>query len=139
MIEGDFVTFVKANTALTAIIAGQIYPRRAPEGAKRPYIVFHVISLADWRNTSGQDGVSDKRLQCDCWADDDATSRILANTLTTQMVHTTGDSSKFIRTQGGSFVYNVQRAGQRDIDTEPQVGKEFAPYGVAVDFLVTYT
>lgn len=69
MTESDLVTHLKANTALTALISGRIYPIAAPQNVAKPYLVYRVISNNSNQCLEGGIYENDVRIQIDIWAD----------------------------------------------------------------------
>jgi hypothetical protein len=53
---------------VASIVAGRIYPKRAPQGERRAHIVYHRISGAREHSQDGPSGLARPRIQLDLWA-----------------------------------------------------------------------
>lgn len=73
-LEEAIYTRLSTFAPLAALVAGRIYAVRAPQSETRPRITYQRISGASDHVLSGPSGLTDTRVQVDCWADDPATS-----------------------------------------------------------------
>lgn len=68
-----------ADTPVAAIAGTRIYPRRLPQGATLPAVVYHKVGGADETGLAGLQGVGHQRFQVDAYA----TTKLVADQLAT--------------------------------------------------------
>jgi hypothetical protein len=68
MIEETLYTTLKNHAGTAALVGLRIYPRRAPQGATFPHLVYNRVSGARVTNLDG-DSIENPRIQLDCWAE----------------------------------------------------------------------
>lgn len=125
-IEEGFVAYVLAQSAITTLIGTRIMPAPLRQDCVLPAISYQFISQRDDVLHDGPQGLPDARIQLDCWADDYAGARALAEAIRTA-VHA-------YRGTMGSV--NVQRAKVENIvdGFEPNTGQQ----RVIMDVLLMY-
>jgi hypothetical protein len=72
MITEGIVTLLRADTALSAL-TGEIVPVGMVKGLKSPYIVYHIGTALDTKDTEGSTGYRLARFQFDCYSGTSAT------------------------------------------------------------------
>ena len=68
MIERDLVAHLKADTTLSTLLGGRIYPLVAPQNVVKPYATYRVIGNKGNQCLQGGIYQKDKRFQLDCWS-----------------------------------------------------------------------
>lgn len=68
MIEADLVAHLKADTTLSTLLGGRIYPLTAPQNVVKPYITYQVVANIGEQCFSGGIYQQDIRFQIDCWS-----------------------------------------------------------------------
>lgn len=66
-VESGINTLLLTNAEVTALVADRVYPVRMPEGAQMPALVYTSISSVPVVGISGQNKLTKKRLQVDCY------------------------------------------------------------------------
>lgn len=67
MIEESIVSALTGHAGLSALVGNRIYPKRAPQGAEFPHVVFFRVSGARHNNLDGEN-IQNPRFQVDSWA-----------------------------------------------------------------------
>ena len=62
-------TRLSTTTGVTAEVSTRIYPSRAPQGAARPYLTMHRVSMPHEHHMTGAAGLTRPRVQISAWAD----------------------------------------------------------------------
>lgn len=77
--DWNIYALLRANAAVTDIVADRIYPVIAPQGGAAPYIVYTRISSAPNADLSGATDAENHRVQVDVYADTFADVHALAD------------------------------------------------------------
>lgn len=75
----NIYALLRANAAVTGVVADRIYPIAAPAGVVTPYIIYTRISSAPSADLSGAVRAADHRVQVDVYADTFADVHALAD------------------------------------------------------------
>jgi hypothetical protein len=67
MIEEDIYTALSGFAGLSALVSTRIYPKRAPQGATFPHVVYQRVSGARITNLDTE-SIQNPRYQFDCWS-----------------------------------------------------------------------
>lgn len=74
------------KAALNSLVGNQVYPMIAPQDVvSGPYITYQNIVNAPEYSLSDGITINNTRMQIDCWADDYATVKTLANSVAVAM------------------------------------------------------
>jgi len=105
----DFVSFLKANDAINAIIQGRVNPDILAEASSLPAIVYTILDIKYEHDISGQMVYIETRLEIECWAMSKADSLGLAAAIRSA-------TDGFIGFMGASLVQGIliEEAGDRD-------------------------
>ena len=68
-----------ADTDVIALTSTRIYPHEAPSSATLPYITFYQISGPHAHHLTAAAGMTEPRIQIDCWADSALGAETLAD------------------------------------------------------------
>lgn len=69
--RGGIYAHLAARPGFVALVGDRVYPRRLPQEATLPAVVYRLIGTTDrGLSQSGSDGLADARFQFDVWADD---------------------------------------------------------------------
>lgn len=71
-IQALLYTRLSGFAGLTALVAGRIYPNRAPQDAARPYVTYRLVSDTRPPAMNRDSGVARARFQFDAFADETA-------------------------------------------------------------------
>lgn len=63
------VSYLLADSGVTALIGTRLYPERFPAGATLPVVTYQRVFGAEEINHDGASGLARARLQLDCWAE----------------------------------------------------------------------
>lgn len=78
-IVGDLTTYLRASTAVTAVVATRIHHNVVPQDASRPYIWFRRVSENEELTMDGVGGLVETDIDLECWAATDSAADGLAN------------------------------------------------------------
>jgi hypothetical protein len=121
-------TLLSGAAAVTALVpATRINWGVHPQGEPLPGIVLTLISGAEGYTLTGPDGLSQGRVQVDCYAHDYRTAKLLSRAVIAAL-------SGY---RGGGF-QGVFHAGTRD-SREGGTNEAERPYRVGVDFTFTWS
>lgn len=67
-IATDLRTFLLADATLTTLISTRLYPGVLPQNPILPAMTYQWISGPRFHSTDGPSGLSNPRIQFDCWA-----------------------------------------------------------------------
>jgi hypothetical protein len=114
------------SAAGVSALTGLVSWRSVPQGLPPPFVVLYGISDVNGHTLEGPDGLSQSRVQADCYAITHGQAKALARAVRAAM-----DGFK-----GGS-IQGVFHAGTRDKDISG-TSETDQPFGVSVDFLIHY-
>lgn len=115
-----------ATSGVTALVATRINWGTHPQGAALPAIVLNVIDDADGYTLAGPDGLSQGRVQVDCYATSPGAADRLAEAVIAAL---SGYSDSNFR--------GVFRAGKRD-GREGGSNEADRPFRVSLDFITNW-
>ena len=78
MIEQGLFTHLSNLEPLVALVGSNIYPGIAPQDVSAPYLVFVSVSDNEYYDLGGDIGLSEARIQIECWADSYISSKELS-------------------------------------------------------------
>lgn len=78
---GGLFTFLTSLPSIAALVGDRVYPRRLPQTADFPVIVYRRISTAGDLAHTGPSGILTPRIQLDVWAEDPDTADAVAEVL----------------------------------------------------------
>lgn len=127
MIEEALVDFWKADGAVNALCNGRIFPQRATQGKKPPYVTYFLVTAQDGITNDGPLGHISARYQLDCWSPVYADAKRLAKALrdsrggaaTGQRLHGFAGVIGGIRVQGVWFE-NLSDSEEAPVDAGEQ-------------------
>lgn len=82
---------LSGDTAVAALVGTRIYPKKAPQGVARPYVVFHKTTRRPSRTFTGY-SLSRGLWQIDAWADDFDTADTLGDAIEDALDEFRGDA-----------------------------------------------
>jgi Protein of unknown function (DUF3168) len=65
--EEAIIDKLLASSGVTALVQTRVYPGTRAQGSALPAIVFNMISANPSYSDDGEDGISEARIQLDCW------------------------------------------------------------------------
>ena len=122
MFHQDFVTWIKANSALTAVISGRVYPRILPQNATLPALVYSQTSGMPAITMTEVGGYTAAIFQLSCMGENYGEAKSLAKTVRGQLhgfkgtMGATNIQAAF-QIGGDEDVYDVESEGNR-VDLE---------------------
>ena len=125
--RGGIFAHLAAQAAFVAIVADRVYPRRLPQEAALPAVVYRRIGpTVRELSQSGSDGLADARFQFDVWATDPDEADAIASELVAAF--------HGYRGQMGDTVVGASRVANDIDDDEPATGL----YRRIVDVLIQH-
>lgn len=121
--EEEFRSILLGTAAVTGIAGSRISYGSAAQGAALPYIVLHVIGDNEEHTYKGPDGLSQGRVQADCYGATYAQAKLLSRAVRAAL-----DGYR-----GGNFraIFHASTRDEREGGTnEPE-----RPFSVQMDFL----
>lgn len=136
MIHPALTEWVKANTAMIALIASRFYPfGSAPIGAPRPFLTYFIDDNLHVHHEGGSSGLANPRIKFDAQSDSRLESATVIDTLRKEL-----DNFRGIMGTGGNAI--TVRKIVIDSDREDFVpstdGRETGFYRSSADFLVWF-
>lgn len=123
--------FEEAIHSLLAIVDADIFPVQTRENTEPPYIVYQMISDVPDVVLAGASGVTQARVQIDCYADGYAAVKTLA-----EAVRSALDSYSGI--VAGYVIQGIFKEDSSDSPEAPLHGEGRAVNRVTTDFMVWY-
>ena len=131
MIEQAIFTRLSGWLPLSALVEARIYPMRAPQNARLPFITYQRISGPRLRSMQGASGQANPRLQVDVYGGSYASVKAAANEVRLALDNFRGT---IITGDGASvIVRSCSLDGDRDFldtDADPQI------FRVSHDFII---
>lgn len=128
MSELAVYTILKDTAAVSALVAGRVYPVQAPQNPTYPLVTYQRISAVRVRSVDGPSGLAQPRIQVDAYATTYAGAKALAAAIR-------GALDGYRGTAGGVRVGGVSLLSDIDFfeeDVDPKL------YRVSMDYLVTH-
>jgi len=135
MLSTALYSFISNTTVITDLIGSgiscRLYPGGAEQDESRPYIVYYVISDIEYHVLAGADGMSEARVQLECWAGTYLSAHQLADTVRKQL-------------DGYLGYWDTVRIKKCFLDTQSDTVYEDAEkqedkiYGVLCDYSIIY-
>ncbi len=119
------------DEAVSALVAGRVYPQRRAEGATIPCVVYQVVSVSPARSLAGPWRSEWERVQVDCYAATYAAVSTLANTVDTVLCEASPTVSS------GLQVGTMRRMGAMEEPIEQVDGSDRAVHCIHLDYLST--
>jgi Protein of unknown function (DUF3168) len=129
-IEGAIVLTLKADSAVTAIVAGRVYPMIAPQSAAMPRVTYTIVSTDIDQILTGPSGLRITRMQIDNRATSYAQAKSLADLVRAALDNLSGliDSTDIQTVQVQTLIDNYE---------QPTDGDQIGTYNVVLE-LVTH-
>jgi hypothetical protein len=113
--RGGISAHIQAHAPLVTFVADRVFPRRLPQDAALPAIVYRRVGPTDRGLTqSGADGLADARFQFDVWSADPDEADAIASELVAAF--------HGYRGQMGDTVVGVSRVANDIDEDEPTTG-----------------
>lgn len=78
MMQADIYSVLSTDSAISAICGSRIYPKRIPQGASVPAVVYTINDITPVKSLSGESGLDNGTVEITCWAQDYSTAHLLA-------------------------------------------------------------
>lgn len=114
------------NAAVVALCGTRIDFGGSPPGTADPRVVLWTVSDSEGHNLTGPDGMSQGRVQIDCYAENYASAKVLARAVRAAL-----DGHR------GAALQGVFLVGTRD-QREGGSNEAYRPWRVSMDFLTAY-
>lgn len=125
--EEDFRSLLMADIAISNLVSNRVNYTTHPQGQPLPGLVLNVVSDAEEYTLQGPTGVSQARIQVDCYADTYGAAKLLSRAV----------RSLLSGYMGGAF-QGVFHVGTRD-GREGGSNEAERPYRVSLDFMVHFS
>lgn len=125
--EEDFRALLLNGSGVSSYVDSRVNYVAHPQGQPLPAIVLNVVSDAETYTLDGPNGVSEGRIQLDCYAHSYSEVKLLSREV----------RSLLSGYRGGSF-QGVFHVGTRD-GREGGTNEADRPYRVSMDFMVYFT
>jgi len=85
MLPTALYSYISNTASITNLIGSgtscRLYPGGAEQDETRPYIVYYIISDLEYHILTGAEGMSQARVQLECWADTYLAAHQMADTV----------------------------------------------------------
>jgi hypothetical protein len=129
MLEEGIYTLLVNDSGVSALVVDRVFPVQAPEGAPAPLIVFLGVSIVPVTGVSGQNKLTKKRMQFDCYGQTYSDAKKLEKAINHVLINyqgTLGDSDS-------TYVNGIQALLSQDLfDSDANL------YRVSLDFEVWF-
>jgi len=78
MMQADIYTVLSNDAAIYSLCGTRIYPKRMPQGASVPAVVYTITEITPVKSLSGESGLDSGTVEITCWANDYTTAHLLA-------------------------------------------------------------
>lgn len=116
-----------ADAAVASFVGDRVNFGTHPQGSPFPGLVLNTIGDAEGVNIDGPDGISQGRVQVDCYASSYGGAKLLSRAV-----------RRVLSGHAGGAIQGVFHAGSRD-SREGGTNEADRPFRVSLDFTVTYT
>jgi len=86
MMQADIYTVLSNDTAIYNLCGTRIYPKRMPQGASVPAVVYTINDITPVKSLSGESGLDSGTVEITCWAKDYTTAHLLATAVRSAFV-----------------------------------------------------
>lgn len=125
--EQAFRALLTGSAAIMALVpVTRINWLLAPQGTPRPHVVLTLVDDAEGLTLTGPDGLSQGRVQVDCYADTYAAAKAVANEIRALLHGYRGGSFRLIE---HTLTRDTREGGTNEADR---------PYRCGLDFLTTW-
>ena len=131
MIETALYYILSENAGVSALAGDRIYPVYMPQSCTMPAIAYQEIASTREYVMSGAIGMVSARYQINCWDDDYAGARDLADAVRIALEDYSGVIS-------GVSIYTTFLADQRDLTVFPAGNEVLRRSGKRLDFTIWY-
>ena len=128
-IETALMTYLLAQSGITALVGQKIHFMRAPQSTSTPYIIVSKIDAPRSYTHDGADGLVTARFQLSCFADKYGDAKSVVSAIQTAM-----NAFSCPGTMGGDGGVTVGAIFYDD-ETDLDPG-ESGPFGVAADYII---
>jgi hypothetical protein len=132
-IETALTALLKADTFLTALVAGRIYPLYRPQGETGACVIYQEISGPDTMSIDGDLGLIEGRFQITCWAATHAECVALRDTLSALL-----RSVALGVVSAGVTIQAVQILDRGDVPALDEQAEAASRYGKFLDVQISY-
>ena len=78
MMQADIYAVLSGTSAIASICGDRIYPKRMPQGASVPAVVYTMNEITPVKSLSGESGLDIGIVEIVCWSQDYAQAHALA-------------------------------------------------------------
>jgi hypothetical protein len=130
-IEGAIYDVLHDDATVLGIVVAKIYPNNIPQGITVPAISYHEISGMRDHVLGSATGLVMSRYQINCWDDDYAGVRTLANAVRNAL-------DDYAGTKDSTYIQRALIDGENDISEFPADTQLLFRYGKALDFIIWF-
>jgi hypothetical protein len=106
--EESLIQLLLADSGLSALVSTRVYPGSRPQGSALPAVVLNRISGGPGYADDGETGLTNTRIQIDCWAATYGQAKLVARAVTASL-------SDFQGTIGNTVFCSVMLEDERDL------------------------
>lgn len=96
-----------ADPAVSALVADRIYPVHMKEKSAQPSVVYQGVSINNVTSLDGQNALTKKRIQYDCYDDDYITVKALEKAICNALINYRGTLSEGTEVQDITLALSV--------------------------------
>lgn len=126
--EESIIRLLLSDSGLSALVSTRIHPGSLPQGSTLPAIVMNRISGAPLYTDEGEAGLSQARIQIDCWGETYSSAKQTARAVIACL-------SAFDGTVGATTFANIMLNAERDLRETGGDAAEY-PFRTSLDFSV---
>lgn len=128
--EEQIISRLLNDVSVSGLVSNRVFPGIRPQGSKLPAVVLNVIDGAPLYVYEGEVGLSEARLQVDCWGKTYTSAKNTARAVKDSL-------SAFVGTVGSQTFHFIYIDDERDL-TESGSGQEEYPFRVSLDVIVFF-
>ena len=128
--EEALIAKLLADAGVSALVGARVYPGMRPQAGLLPAVVFNMISKNPSYSDDGEDGITEARVQLDCWGATYTDAKKAARAVTAALSAFDGMMS------GVRFRYMTLDL-EHDMQ-ETGANADSYPFRTSLDFIVVY-
>ena len=132
-IKRALVTFLRDSPAVTDITGGRIFPQRAPQGLKLPYVTVSKIGGDAYNDIPGEAGCRQTVLDVTAYASDDSRAEAITEAIRNRISGYRGEMDELF-----CHTCSIERP-PIESTRRPRDGSDSATYLSSTDYRITHS